>query len=582
MEPYEKRKPYSSISSRLKTRRGLILGYALGERLIDIHLNARWKQNGVTVAGGNGKGAGINQLSMPSGLYVDDEQTIYVADRENHRIVEWKSGATSGRVVAGGNGMGSNANQLYQPFDVIVDKESDSLIICDQGNKRVVRWPRRNGISGETIISNIFCRGLTMHDDGSLYVIDNENSEVRRYRRGESQGTVVAGGHGSGHDPNQLFGPQYIVVDKDHAVYVSEHGQSRVTKWVEGVEGRIIVAGGNGKGPQLMRMVYNEGILVDQLGTVYVADLGNGRIMRWTKGATEGSIVVGGNGNGQASNQLNMPYDKNLKKNYTTMATNDGEQETVQQLIEKLLDEEEKTQQVIKQLDDEIKNIKRESEEIQLIEETKHRDEIEKMKHEAQDMQQIEQAIHQYENKKINRETETLERELAIHKHINERLDHQLEIIKRTNELKRQIEEAKRQQIHEACQRKPRKLEIESDSSSTQKRLKVFTFHNDCYYIDIHDDLQSFDMEVILKDNNYFNDNILNYIEHYSNQFSSYPKLNEEEIQKGFDQLIVNLFNTLNNSTSLKYLNTSFSYYLKDKFNPHCTFIHKNININID
>ncbi|CAF3248316.1 unnamed protein product [Rotaria sp. Silwood2] len=89
-------------------------------------------------------------------------------------------------------------------------------------------------------------------------------------------------------------------------------------------------------------------------------------------------------------------------------------------------------------------------------------------------------------------------------------------------------------------------------------------------------------MEVILKDNNYFNDNILNYIEHYSNQFSSYPKLNEEEIQKGFDQLIVNLLNTLNNSTSLKYLNTSFSYYLKDKFNPHCTFIHKNININID
>ncbi|CAF3394846.1 unnamed protein product, partial [Rotaria sp. Silwood2] len=300
------------------------LGYALGERLIDIHQNARWKPNGVTVAGGNGKGAGINQLSMPSGLYVDDEQTIYVADRENHRIVEWKSGATSGRVVAGGNGMGSNANQLYQPFDVIVDKESDSLIICDQGNKRVVRWPRRNGISGETIISNIFCRGLTMHDDGSLYVIDNENSEVRRYRRGESQGTVVAGGHGSGHDPNQLFGPQYIVVDKDHAVYVSEHGQSRVTKWVEGVEGRIIVAGGNGKGPQLMRMVYNEGILVDQLGTVYVADLGNGRIMRWTKGATEGSIVVGGNGNGQASNQLNMPYGLSFDKHGNLYVTDLG------------------------------------------------------------------------------------------------------------------------------------------------------------------------------------------------------------------------------------------------------------------
>ncbi|CAF3900368.1 unnamed protein product, partial [Rotaria sp. Silwood1] len=72
------------------------------------------------------------------------------------------------------------------------------------------------------------------------------------------------------------------------------------------------------------------------------------------------------------------------------------------------------------------------------------------------------------------------------------------------------------------------------------------------------------------------------YIEHYSNQFSSYLKLNEEEIQKEFDQLIINLLNTLNNSTSLKYLNTSSSYYLNDKFNPHCTFIYKNINIDID
>ncbi|CAF1278243.1 unnamed protein product [Rotaria sordida] len=80
-----------------------VTGYALRESLIAIHPNARWKSNGLTVAGGNGKGNGINQLSMPSGLYVDDEQTIYVADRANRRIVEWKLGTTSDQVVAGGN-----------------------------------------------------------------------------------------------------------------------------------------------------------------------------------------------------------------------------------------------------------------------------------------------------------------------------------------------------------------------------------------------------------------------------------------------------------------------------------------------
>jgi hypothetical protein len=132
------------------------------------------------VAGGNGYGDGINQLSGPAGLYVDDDETVYVADKSNHRIVEWKCGVTSGRVVvvAGGNG----ANQLNCPYDVIVDKERDSLIICDNGNRRVVRWPRLNGTSGETIISNIVCCGLTIDENGSLYVVDYERHEVRRYR----------------------------------------------------------------------------------------------------------------------------------------------------------------------------------------------------------------------------------------------------------------------------------------------------------------------------------------------------------------------------------------------------------------
>ncbi|CAF4899296.1 unnamed protein product, partial [Rotaria sp. Silwood2] len=190
-----------------------------------------WQQNGITVAGGNKQGNGINQLSNPWGLYVDDDKIVYVADRLNHRIVEWKWAATSGQVVAGGNRQGSGAHQLYNPLDVIVDKERDSLIICDYSNERMVRWPRRNGTSGETIISNIDCVGLTMDENGSLYVTDNRKHEVRRYRRGESQGTVVAGGNGSGNRLDQLSRPHYVFVDRDHSVYVSDWGNDHEMKW---------------------------------------------------------------------------------------------------------------------------------------------------------------------------------------------------------------------------------------------------------------------------------------------------------------------------------------------------------------
>ncbi|CAF1533171.1 unnamed protein product, partial [Rotaria sp. Silwood1] len=275
---------------------------------IDIHPNARWQQNGITVAGGNRQGNGINQLSNPYGLYVDDDQTIYVADRANHRIVECKRGATSGQVVAGGNGQGSADHQLYNPQDVIIDKERDSLIICDYSNKRVVRWPRRNGTSGETITSNILCSGLTMDENGSLYVIDHGKDEVRRYRRGESQGTVVAGGNGSGNRLDQLSRPTHIFVDRDHSVYVSEWNNHRVMKWMEGAKQGIVVAGGQGAGNDLTQLSSPRGVVVDQLGTVYVADGGNNRIMRWPKGATQGSVIVDGNGSGEQSNQLNRPF----------------------------------------------------------------------------------------------------------------------------------------------------------------------------------------------------------------------------------------------------------------------------------
>ncbi|CAF5064522.1 unnamed protein product [Rotaria sp. Silwood1] len=274
---------------------------------IGIHPNAKWSQNGITVAGGNGRGSETNQLNGPWGLYVDDDQTIYIADRYNHRIVEWKSDVKNGQVVAGGNGRGDEAHQFWGPQDVIINKETDSLIISDNGNNTVVRWPRRNGTRGETIISNISCYGLTMDDSGFLYVVDVEKQEVRRYKIGDTKGTVVAGGNGEGNRLDQLSALHYVFVDGDHSVYVSDYWNHRVMKWEEGAKQGIVVAGGQEYGNSLTQLNNPQGVVVDQLGTVYVADFGNHRIMRWPKGATQGSVIIGGNGRGAQSNQLNYP-----------------------------------------------------------------------------------------------------------------------------------------------------------------------------------------------------------------------------------------------------------------------------------
>lgn len=45
-------------------------------------------QNGITIAGSNGQGNTLNQLYHPCAMYIDDDETIYVADYDNYRIVK--------------------------------------------------------------------------------------------------------------------------------------------------------------------------------------------------------------------------------------------------------------------------------------------------------------------------------------------------------------------------------------------------------------------------------------------------------------------------------------------------------------
>ncbi|CAF3214894.1 unnamed protein product [Rotaria socialis] len=277
---------------------------------VNIPANTKWAQEGVTIAGGNGKGNGTKKLHCPHGLFVDDDQTVVIADWMNHRIIQWKKDdTTNGQVVAGGKGEGNGLNQLRYPIDVLIDKETDSLIICDENNRRVVRWSRRRGTTeGEILIDNIRCYGLAIDEQRYLYVSDRERHEVRRYQLGYRNGTIVAGGNGEGSDLNQLNSPRYLFVDQQQNVYISDCGNHRVMKWMKGAKEGIMVAGGQGKGSALTQLDRPNGLFVDTLGTLYVADQGNDRVMRWIQGAKRGTVIMGGNGQGEGTNQFYWPW----------------------------------------------------------------------------------------------------------------------------------------------------------------------------------------------------------------------------------------------------------------------------------
>jgi hypothetical protein len=135
---------------------------------------------------------------------VDDDDTVFIADYYNHCIVAWKKGDIEGHVVVGSQGSGNGLHELNYPTDVLIDKETNSLIISDCGNTRVVRWLLNNGTQGEVLIDNISCWGLAMGKQGCLFVSDYKKHEVRRFTRGDTKGIVVAGGNEIGDRLDQL------------------------------------------------------------------------------------------------------------------------------------------------------------------------------------------------------------------------------------------------------------------------------------------------------------------------------------------------------------------------------------------
>ncbi|CAF1263985.1 unnamed protein product [Adineta steineri] len=270
----------ATTSKNLTTTKQISTQYQNKQKQIRTKKN-KFQRFGITVAGGNGYGQELNQLSDPWGMFIDNDKSIYIADLWNNRIVKWKLNLNTGEIIAGENGKGTQNNQLNSPTDIIYDKENNSFIISEWKNQRVIRYFDQNQAKQQIIIANINCWGLTIDKNGYIYTSNCNNNEVRRWKQGNKKGKLVAGGN--------------------------DWANHRVMKWKKDAKEGIIVAGGNGQGNSLKQLCHPQGVFVDHLGKIYMADSWNHRVMRWCEGKEEGEIVVGGNGRGNQPNQLDRP-----------------------------------------------------------------------------------------------------------------------------------------------------------------------------------------------------------------------------------------------------------------------------------
>ncbi|TAE25398.1 MAG: hypothetical protein EAZ91_19000 [Cytophagales bacterium] len=291
-----------------------------------------YNPNGITRAGSPTSGTAANQLSSPSGVFVDGTGNIFVADISNHRIQKFppnSTNGTNGTTVAGTGTSGSAANQLNSPYRVFVDG-TGNIFVSDRNNHRIQKFPptSTSGTNGSTVAgtgtpgsaANELNRphGVFVDGTGNIYVSDNSNNRIQKFPPTSTNGTngsTVAGTGTPGSAANELNGPFGLFVDGTGNIYVSEGGNNRIQKFpptsTNGTNGST-VAGTGTAGLAANQFDGPLSVYVDGTGNLFVADQLNNRIQKFpptSTNGTNGSTVAGTGTQGSAANRLSFPID---------------------------------------------------------------------------------------------------------------------------------------------------------------------------------------------------------------------------------------------------------------------------------
>jgi len=180
-------------------------------------------------------------LQSCSGIYVDQDENIYVSDWEQYAVLKFDKNGQNGEIVAGGNGFGDASNQFDHPTGIFVAEKT-----------------------------------------GNIYVADYVNHRIQRWSPGSKEGVTVCGGNGAGTDLNQLNYPCSVIVDSDETqIYIGDSLNGRVLRWATDEKQGEIIAGGDNENDQPKEICRVGGIKFDKDNNLYVADIYGNRIRKF-------------------------------------------------------------------------------------------------------------------------------------------------------------------------------------------------------------------------------------------------------------------------------------------------------------
>jgi streptogramin lyase len=253
-------------------------------------------------------GKGFGQFALPDGIAVDDAGTIWVADRDNNRILRFANDGTPRPFEPLRYRRWSADPGFFRlPYDVDVDGLGN-LYVADTQNHRIQvfspsgRFLRKWGHNGGDGTSGTGAgefnqpRDLSLDAFGNVWVADHENKRVQKFTRdGRFLGRWGAnGGDGTlGGGPGEFNSPRGLSSDAQGNIYVADDANHRVQKLAN--DGTVLaIWGRNGRGgwdqpgSELGAFRLPYGTAVDGRGGLWVADTNNHRVVQMT---TDGAFI---------------------------------------------------------------------------------------------------------------------------------------------------------------------------------------------------------------------------------------------------------------------------------------------------